>query len=173
MPLSMFDASVPVLTRGLTILSTLLEKGEKHAAENGTDEAALVGARLAPDMLPLAGQVQRASDTAKFAAARLTGTEAPSLPDDETTIDQLRQRCAKTIAYLERVERSGFEDSEQRLVTFGGGANKWTLPGDRYLLTFALPNFFFHVTTAYDILRHRGVPVGKRDFLGPFDGASA
>jgi hypothetical protein len=138
----MFGASVPVLTRGLTILSTLLDKGVRHAAETGVDEAALVGARLAPDMLPLAGQVQRASDTAKFAAARLTGTEAPAFQDDETTFEQLRQRCAKTIAYLKGVEHSGFQDSEHRLVTFGGGANEWTLPGDRYLLAFALPTSF-------------------------------
>ncbi|MBM0205865.1 DUF1993 domain-containing protein [Micromonospora sp. STR1s_5] len=173
MPLSMFDASVPVLTRGLTILSSLLDKGARHAAENGRDEAAFVGARLSPDMLPLAGQVQRASDTAKFAAARLTGSEAPGFPDDETTFEQLRQRCANTIAYLKGVERSDFQNSESRRITFGGGANEWTLPGDRCLLAFALPNFFFHVTTAYDILRHEGVPVGKRDYLGPLDEADA
>ena len=173
MTLSMFDVSVPVLTRGLTILSTLLDKGVRHAAETGKDEAALVAARLAPDMANLAGQVQRASDTAKFAAARLTGTEAPGFPDDETTIEQLQQRCAKTIAYLQGVEPQKFDGSETRTITFGGGANKWTLPGDRYLLAFALPNFFFHVTTAYDILRHEGVPVGKRDYLGSFGETAA
>lgn len=138
-----------MLTRGLTILSTLLDKAEAYAAESGTVPASTIEARLAPDMLTLAGQVQRASDTAKFAAARLTGTDAPSFADDETTFDQLRERCAKTIAYLRTVAPSAFKDSEARTITFGGGANRWTLPGDRYLLQFALPNFFFHVTTAY------------------------
>ena len=167
MSLSIHDASVPVLTRGLTILSALLDKGEAHARETGVMPSSYVEARLAPDMLTLAGQVQRASDTAKFAAARLTGTEAPPFSDDEATFDQLRERCARTIAYLNSVPRAAFEGSETRDVSFGGGANRATLPGDRYLLQFALPNFFFHVTTAYDILRNKGVPLGKRDFLGP------
>ena len=172
MTLSMYDASVPVLTRGLTILSALLDKGEAHGAETGAASSSTIEARLAPDMLTLAGQVQRASDTAKFAAARLTGTDAPSFADEETTFGQLRERCARTVAYLHDVPSAAFESSEARTVTFGGGANKWTLPGDRYLLQFALPNFFFHVTTAYNILRHAGVPVGKRDYLGPLDDAA-
>ena len=120
-------------------------------------------------MLTLGGQVQRASDTAKFAAARLTGTDGPGFSDDETTIEALKARCAKTIAYLESVPQEAFEGAEQRSITFGG-QTKTTLPGEAYLLGFVLPNFFFHVTTAYDILRHSGVPVGKRDYLGPYDG---
>lgn len=167
MPISMYDATVPVLLRGLTVLSDLLDKGERHA---GPAAAELVGARLAPDMLTLAGQVQRASDTAKFAAARLTGGEAPPFVDDETTLDALRERCARTATFLRGVAPEAFAGSETRIVTFGGGASKWTLPGETYLLTFALPNFFFHLTTAYDILRHQGVPIGKRDYLGPHDG---
>lgn len=167
MPISMYDASVPVFTRGLTVLSNLLDKGARHAAEQGFAEAELVGARLAPDMLTLAGQVQRASDSAKFGAARLTGTEAPAFADDETTIAALRERCAKTIAYLGQVDRDGFADSETRSVTFGSKDAPWTLSGDAYLLSFALPNLFFHVTTAYDILRHKGVPIGKLDYLDP------
>lgn len=173
MSLSLFDASVPVFTRGLTILSTLLDRAEAHATESDIALSTYVEARLAPDMLTLAGQVQRASDTAKFGAARLTGTQAPSFADDETTFDQLRERCAKTIAYLSTMRPESYAGSEARTVTFGGGATKWALPGDRYLLQFALPNFFFHVTTAYDILRHKGVPVGKRDYLGPYEGAGA
>ena len=164
MPLSMYDASVPVFKRGLGVLSTLIAKGEAH----GGDAAALVGARLAPDMLTFAGQVQRANDSAKFAAARLTGGTGPSFPDDETTLAQLRDRCTATIAYLDTVTAEAFEGSETRSVTFGGGDNKWTLVGTAYLLSFALPNFYFHVTTAYDILRHQGVAIGKRDYLGPF-----
>lgn len=167
MPISMFDASVPVFVRSLTALSGLLDKAESHAG------LALIEARLAPDMLTLAGQVQRASDSAKFGAARLTGTEAPSFADDEVTFDALRERCAKTIAYLRGFAPDAFAGSETRSVTFGGGAFRLTLPGDAYLLSFALPNFFFHVTTAYDILRHGGVPIGKRDYLGPYDGVGA
>lgn len=166
MPLSMYQASIPVLVRGLGILSTLLGKGGAHADAGGPDRETIVAARLAPDMLPLSGQIQRASDTAKFAAARLTGIEGPSFPDEETTLDELQARCSKTIAYLETVGLDAFEGSETRQITFGGGATKTTLPGDAYLLHFALPNFFFHVTTAYDILRHVGVPIGKLDYLG-------
>ncbi|WP_018263347.1 DUF1993 domain-containing protein [Methylobacterium sp. WSM2598] len=171
MSLSLYDASVPVFTRGLTV-STLLDKAEAHAAGSGAALSTSVEARLAPDMLTLAGQVQRASDTAKFGAARLTGTQAPSFADDETTFDQLRERCAKTIAYLGTVAPETFAGSETRIVTFGGWANASTLRGDRYLFQFALPTFF-DVTTAYDILQHEGVPVGKCDYLGRYEGADA
>ena len=171
MPLSMYQASVPVLTRGLGILSTLIDKGAAHAAEHKLDTASLVNGRLAPDMLPLSGQVQRASDTAKFAAARLTGEPAPSFADEETTLDQLRERCARTVSFLKTVRPEAFEGSETRMVSFGGRDTTLTLPGDSYLLGFVLPNFFFHVTTAYDILRHMGVAVGKRDYLGRLDQA--
>lgn len=173
MTFSLYDASVPVLTRGLMNVSALLDKGEAYALEHDIPLPSCLNARLAPDMLTLTGQVQRASDTAKFTAARLTATEAPPFADDEATFGELKDRCAKTIAYLRTVEPASFEGSETRQVTFGGGPNRWTMPGHGYLLQFALPNFFFHVTTAYDILRHQGVPVGKRDFLGPLDGAAA
>ena len=169
MPLSMYQASVPVLTRGLGVLSDLLAKGEAHARDAGLDPAAMVAARLAPDMFPLSGQVQRASDTAKYAAARLTGGSGPSLADEETTFEDLRLRCTRTVSYLETITPEALEGSEAREITFGGGALKATLSGDAYLLTFALPNFFFHVTTAYDILRHLGVPLGKIDYLGMHD----
>lgn len=173
MSLTLYEASVPVFTRGLTILSTLLDRAEAHASGTGEALASYVEARLAPDMLTLAGQVQRASDTAKFAGARLTASEARSFADEETTFEQLRERCAKTVAYLGTLAPLAFEGSTTRAITFGGGAFRQTLTADRYVLQFALPNFFFHVTTAYDILRHKGVPVGKRDYLGPFDGTSA
>ncbi|UIN35013.1 DUF1993 domain-containing protein [Methylobacterium oryzae] len=172
MSLSLYDVSVPVFMRGLTILSTLLDKAEAHASETGEPLETYLETRLAPDMLTLVGQVQRASDTAKFGGARLTGAAAPSFADDETTFDQLRERCTKTAAYLSTLAPATFEGSDTRPVTFGGGANERTLSADRYVLQFALPNFFFHVTTAYDILRHKGVPVGKRDYLGSYDDTS-
>jgi uncharacterized protein len=167
MPLSIYQVSIPSFLHGLHVLSTLLRKGEAHAVEAGGDPGALVSARLAPDMLPLAGQVQRASDTAKLSAARLTGTEAPSFPDEETDFAQLQQRIARTDAYLRGLAPEMFADSEGRTVTIGTGETARSFGGDQYVLTFALPNFYFHVTTAYDILRHAGVPVGKRDYLWP------
>ncbi|WP_456684457.1 DUF1993 domain-containing protein [Bradyrhizobium sp. P5_C11_2] len=169
MSLSMYQASIPVFTRGLGVLSDLLAKGEAHARASGLDPATMVATRLAPDMFPLSGQVQRASDTAKLAAVRLSGGSGPSFADEEATLDHLRARCARTVSYLETVPTEALEDSEARQITFGGGALKATLSGDAYLLTFALPNFFFHVTTAYDILRHLGVPLGKIDYLGMHD----
>jgi hypothetical protein len=165
MPFSLHQASVPVLIRGLQVLSALIAKGAAHAAEAGTDPAALVGARLAPDMLPFSGQVQRASDTAKLSAARLTGTAAPSFADEETSFEELQERVRKTIAYLQGVPEADFEGGEAREITLGSGDSARRFKGDDYLLSFALPNFFFHVTTAYDILRHNGVRIGKRDYL--------
>ena len=166
MSLSMYQVSIPVLTRGLEVLADLLAKGAVHVQENGLDPGSVLATRLAPDMMPLSAQVQRASDTAKFAAARLAGGAGPSFDDDEASFEELRQRCAKTVSYLETVRPEALEGSETRQVAFGGGVLKATLPGDDYLLRFALPNFFFHVTTAYDILRHVGVPLGKLDYLG-------
>ncbi len=166
MPLSMYQACIPVLVRGLGVLSTLLDKGATYAGEHGTNPASLIGARLAPDMLTLSGQVQRASDTAKFAAERLTGAPSPKFPDDEASFEELRARIANTVAYLETVKPEQFEGSETREVTLRAGTATHVFAGDAYLLSFALPNFFFHVTTAYDILRHSGVPIGKRDYLG-------
>ena len=167
MPLSIFQVSIPVFLRGLDVLAALLRKGEAHAAEAGGESAALVAARLAPDMLTLAGQVQRASDTAKFAAARLTGTEPPRVADDEVNFGELQNRIEWTATYLQGFTPEQFADSETKTISFGTGASARSLTGDDYVLSFALPNFFFHVTTAYDILRHNGVPIGKRDYLWP------
>lgn len=120
-------------------------------------------------MLTLAGQVQRASDTAKASAARLSGEAAPSFADEETSIEDLQARIAKTIAYLETIGPEAMEGSDAREIEMFAGENRRVFRGDDYLLSFAIPNFFFHVTTAYDILRHVGVPVGKRDFLSPYE----
>ena len=165
--LAIHDATIPVLVRGLGVLSGLLRRGETHAEAAGHDPATLVGARLAPDMLPLAGQVQRASDTARFAASRLTGTEAPAFPDDETDFAQLQGRIGRTVAFLHTFDEARFAGSEAREVVLGSGDTARRFTGSSYLLTFVLPNFFFHVTTAYGILRHNGVPLGKRDYLWP------
>lgn len=170
MSLSLYQASVPVFVRGLNVLAALLEKAESHAREAGIDPAELVNARLAPDMYPLSGQIQRASDASKFAAQRLSRIEAPKFPDDETTLAQLRQRVADTIAYLQGLAPQAFDGAENRKVTLSFGDFKPEFQGDAYLLSFALPNFYFHVATAYGILRNQGVKIGKLDFLGPYPG---
>jgi hypothetical protein len=167
MALSVYEISIPVLVRGLGILSALLHKGEKHAAAGGIDPKSLVAARLAPDMLSLAGQVQRAGDTAKLSASRLTGTQAPAFTDDETTFEDLQARIDRTVAFLTGIEEASFTDAESREINLGSGDAARHLTGSSYVLTFVLPNFFFHVTTAYDILRHNGVSIGKRDYLWP------
>ena len=166
MALSLYDASVSVFIRGLDQLTHVLGKGLEHAQAQGLDTATLVNARLAPDMLTLAGQVQRASDVAKLAAARIGGFTAPSFADTETTYDELLARVAKTRDFLAGVDRASIEGQESREVRLKVGEGEIVFDAQRYLLQFAIPNFFFHVTTAYDVLRHLGVPVGKRDFLG-------
>jgi hypothetical protein len=169
-PLS--QLTVPVFVRGLTILSTLLAKGADHAAQAGMDPAALLGSRLIADMLPLSAQIQRASDTSKFAVQRISGGTAPSFSDDETTFEQLQARIANTIAYLESVDPALLDAGAQNPVQLKWPSAGATFTGTSYLLTFALPNFYFHIVTAYDILRHQGVAIGKLDYLGPF-GAGA
>lgn len=167
MPLSMHRASVPVFVRALKVLASLLEKGEAHAKAQGLDPNDLVAARLTEDMLPLSGQVQRASDASKGAVSRLTGVEAPPMPDEETTFAQLQKRVADTLAYIQSVDPKAFEGSEDRTVELKLPGGTLTFTGEDYLLTFALPNFFFHVVTAYDVLRHKGVQIGKLDYMGP------
>jgi uncharacterized protein len=168
MSLSMYDLSVPVLQRGLGVLSNYLDKASAYATERGIDPTVLINARLAPDMLPLAGQVQRASDGAKGVGARLTGADAPSFPDTETTFAGLGERVAKTVAYLQTITPQSLEGSDARPITLKFGSQSVTLRGDAYLTGFALPNFFFHVTTAHNILRHNGLAIGKKDYLGNF-----
>ncbi|TCT06641.1 DUF1993 domain-containing protein [Aquabacter spiritensis] len=160
--MSTYAYTVPVLVRGLTILSGYMDKAAAFAAETGTDPAALIGARLAPDMLPLAGQVQRASDTAKASITRLTGLEAPSFPDTETTFPELKERIAKTIAFVETATPADFEGSDAREIDL----RVVTTTGADYPALFMLPNFFFHLATAHALLRQAGVAVGKKDYLG-------
>jgi len=160
--------TVPVFVRGLTILSTLLAKGAEHAAQAGINPQDLLGARLAPDMLPLSAQVQRASDTSKFAIQRIGGVASPSFPDDETTFDALQERIAKTIAYVQSVDASLLDAGGETEVQMKWGSASGVFTGTSYLLTMALPNFYFHLVTAYDILRNQGVAIGKLDYLGPF-----
>jgi hypothetical protein len=168
MSVSMFKLSVPVFIRGLNVLAGLLDKAESHAAKQNIPLESLFNARLAPDMLPLSAQIQRVSDTSKNTIGRLTGVAAPSFADDEKNFSELRERIAKTIAYLETVKPSDLEGSDVREITVTFGKLSFTFAGDDYVLKFALPNFFFHVTTTHDILRNQGVAVGKIDFLGPY-----
>ncbi|MBZ5760675.1 MULTISPECIES: DUF1993 domain-containing protein [Rhizobium] len=167
MALSMYRMSIPVFQRGLATLTTYLDKADSYATETGKDPATLVEARLAPDMLPLSGQIQRASDTAKLTVSRLSGIEAPRFEDTETTIAELRARVEKTTAFLSSVAADALEGSETREVTISPGGVATTFRGDDYLASFALPNFYFHVAMAHAILRNQGLIIGKRDYLGP------
>lgn len=166
MSISPYELSIPTFQRGFAVLSKLLDKAEAFAEEKKIKPEILVNARLSPDMLSLAGQIQRLSDTAKGAASRLTGTDAPSFPDDEVTLADLRTRIDKTTNYLASVPEAAFEGAAERTVVLKTRGGETTFTGKDYLLTFAIPNFYFHLTTAYAILRHNGVSVGKLDFLG-------
>jgi hypothetical protein len=166
MSISMYKASAPVFIRMLGNLDMFLEKATVYAKERGFDPDVLVNSRLAPDMRPLSAQIQFASDTAKFALSRLGGGQAPSMADTETTIDQLRNRIAATLDYLKSVPATAIDGSEERDVVLKTPGGDLPFKGLQYLTGFALPNFMFHVTTAYAILRHNGVPLGKMDFLG-------
>lgn len=167
MTISMYQASVPVFTRMLENLAAILQKADKHAAEKKIDPAVLIASRLHPDMFALAQQVQIAADAAKGAAARLAGLEPPSFEDNEKTFPELAERCRKTVAYLGTLTPEQIDGSEDRTVTWQTRRGPKSMPGLAYLLNHTLPNFYFHVTTAYDILRHDGVELGKRDYLGP------
>jgi hypothetical protein len=166
MTISMYQASVPVLLRQLANLSAILAKGEAHAAASHIDPAAMLAARLAPDMFPLIRQVQSASDGAKGGAARLAGIEPPSFPDDEVTFADLQARIARTVAFLETITPAQVDGGEDRAITLQAGPREFHFTGQNFLLQFVLPNVFFHCTTAYALLRHQGVPIGKIDYLG-------
>ena len=161
MPISMYHVSIPLFVRALGNLSAILEKGAVHP-----DGATLVEARLPPDMLTLAGQIQRASDTSKACAARLAGIGNPSFADDETTFAQLQARIVKAVDFLRSVKPEQIDGTEVRAIAFKAGPRELKFTGESYLLTFAIPNFYFHVTTAYAILRHKGVAIGKMDYIG-------
>jgi uncharacterized protein len=169
MSLSMYDASVPVFRQMLGSLDALLQKAQAHAAERKIGEDAFLQARLFPDMFPLTRQVQIACDFAKGVCARLAGAEVPAHEDAETTFDELRARIASTLAVIEGLDAAAFEGSEQREILLRPGTPKERrLDGRSYLLAYGLPQFFFHVTTVYALLRHNGVEVGKRDFMGQY-----
>lgn len=166
MTISMYQASVPVFIRTLNNLVGILEKGAKYAEEKKIDPSVLVNSRLSPDMFPLFKQVQIASDIAKRGAAELAGVEAPKFEDNETTFPELIDRIQKTISYLDTFKSEQIDGSEERTITLQMRDNTLSFQGMPFLLYFVLPNVYFHVTTAYDILRHCGVEVGKQDFLG-------
>jgi hypothetical protein len=161
----MNDASVPVFQQMLGSLSAILAKAGEHAQEKKIEQA-LLQARLFPDMFPLARQVQVAADFAKGACARLAGVEVPRYDDTETTFAELQQRIARTLAFIDTLPKGAFEDSATRDITTSAGPNARQFKGQPYLLHYALPHFYFHITTAYAILRHNGVEIGKKDFIG-------
>ncbi|ALS60820.1 DUF1993 domain-containing protein [Pandoraea norimbergensis] len=169
MSISLYRATVPVYLRGLTVMADYIKKARAHCEEKSLDPETILKAKLAPDMLDFTSQVQRVSDTAKFAVSRLTGVESPKFEDNETTFDQLRDRIANTEAFIAGVLEDRFEGAESREITLKFKAYQTTMDGVDYLLKFGLPNFYFHVTTTHDILRAQGVAVGKTDYLGPYE----
>lgn len=167
MALTMYSLTVPVLKKGMNNLAAVLAKAKAFCDGKQVDQTALLNHSLFPDMFPLARQVQVACDQAKNAAAHFAGVEPPVFEDTETTIDQLLARIEKTSVYLDQFSAGQIDGSEARAISFTIGDYKMTFPsGHIYLQNFVLPNFYFHLTTAYDILRHNGVELGKGDFLG-------
>ncbi len=165
MKISMYEASIPLFVHTLKSLRAILEKGAAHAQAKKFDSNVLANSRLFPDMLPLVNQIQIASDAAKGAAARLAGIDAPKFEDNEKTFPELLARIDKTIDFLRSVKPEQLDGSEARTVTVKVRNDTHEFPGLHYLRHWALPNFFFHVTTAYNILRHNGVEIGKVDYL--------
>jgi hypothetical protein len=166
MPFSLSQASLPVFEIGLTALSGVLDKAAAHAAAKKVDPSVLLNYRLAPDMFALVRQIQVAADQAKSGAARLAGVEPPKFEDNETTVDQLKERLAKTVAFLKSLDAKAIDASTDREITFPLGQAKGHMKGADYLNHYVLPNFYFHLTAAYAVARHCGVEIGKRDFLG-------
>ena len=166
MSVSLYDVSVPVFTLSLTNLAAILEKASGHAQSKKLDPKVLPATRLIADMLPLSSQVQIACDTAKGAAARLAGVEVPKHPDTEATLDELKARVAKTLEFIRTLKPEQFQGAETREIVLQFPQMTLKFTGLNYLTNFVLPNFFFHVTTAYALLRKNGVDLGKRDFLG-------
>jgi len=164
--MSMSNASIPVFEIGLNALSAILDKAEAYAEDKSIDPTALLSARLFPDMFALTRQVQSACDQAKNGGARLAGIDPPRYEDNEKTIAELKARIAKTLAFLKTLDARTIDGAADREITLSLGPKKAHMKGADYLNHFALPNFYFHLTTAYDLLRHCGVEVGKLDFLG-------
>ena len=166
MAIGMYQASVPGFQRTLKALDAILDKAAAYAAERKIDPDVLTAARLAPDMFTLARQVHLASDHAKGCSARLAGVPVPSYEETEKTFPELKARIAKTLDFIGSLTPEQIDGSEGRDISLKAGPRELSFKGQEYLVFFALPNFYFHVTTAHDILRHNGVPVGKLDFLG-------
>ena len=167
MTVSMFQASVPPFVRALTNLAAILEKGRAHAHARKVDEAVLLNSRLYPDMFPLVRQVQIATDTARSGAGRLAGAEFPAYEDKEATFEELAARIQNTVTYLQTLQPAQIDGSEDKTISWQSRSSTKSMQGQPYLFNHLLPNIHFHVTTAYNILRHNGVEVGKKDFLGP------
>ncbi len=167
--LAMYDAIIPPLKRTLNNLSHILKKGEEYADAKKIEPTVLLTARLFPDMYPLLRQVQIATDMSKGAAARLAGLEVPKYEDNEATFADLQARIAKTIAFIETIKPAQMEGSKTRAITITVRKMELKFTGQAYLLAWVNPNVYFHVTTAYNILRHNGVELGKSDFLGSRD----
>lgn len=166
MATDLYDLTVPAFLRGLHALSGLLDKGESHAAEQGIDPLTLTGARLAGDMAPLTAQVQFACDTAKGATIRIGDLDPLPMADTEQSFGELRDRIARTVAFLESVPRDRIDGRDDAPVVLKVPNAEFQFTGRSHALTFALPNFYFHLTTAYALLRQAGVPLGKQDYLG-------
>jgi hypothetical protein len=164
--LSLYQASVPVFVRAFDNLTKIIDKAAANADARKIDPAVFISARLAPDMLPFAKQIQIASDTAKGAAARLADIDIPSFADTETTFDELKDRIARTVTFVRSADAAKIDASTGREVILKLSKGEVKFTGTSYLLDFALPNFYFHVSTAYLILRHNGVDIGKLDYLG-------
>ena len=172
MKISVYTMTVDTFVPMLRALSDILDKGARHASARTLDSAVLVNARLAPDMFTLAQQVQLASDHAKDSTARLMGQEPPRFDNNEQTLDELKARIARTIDYLQKARATGFEGAEDRDIRIPLPTNNaaFEMNGLQFLRDWALPHFYFHVVTAYDILRHNGVDIGKRDYLSHVGG---
>ena len=167
MSISMYDVSIPVFTLSLTNLSAILDKAASHGEAKKVDPKVIPQARLIVDMLPLSAQIQIACDTAKGAAARLAGVEVPKHADTEATLAELKARVAKTLDFIKTIKPEQLQGAETREIVLQFPQTTLKFSGINYLTNFVLPNFFFHVTTAYALLRKNGVDLGKRDFLGP------
>ena len=166
MSITMSSASVPVFLRMLGNLQTWIDKAEAHAQSKKFDAAVYLGARLAPDMLPFTKQIQITCDGAKFCVARLAGIDGPKFDDTETTLAELRERVNATAAFIESVPAAKIDGSEDKDITIPRRDGSMTMKGEAYLKHYAMPNFYFHITTAYALLRHNGVEIGKMDYLG-------
>ena len=166
MNISMYNASIPVMIKMLGNLETILDKAMAHAQARKIDEAAFVDARLFPDMFTFARQIRVATDMAKGAGARLAGMEIPKFEDNEKTLPELKARLRKTMDFLQTLKPSQIDGTEDKAITLTAGKNTFNFKGLDYLNSWVLPNFYFHVTTAYNLLRHGGVEIGKMDFLG-------